>query len=59
MPPALARLWAEAAAAGADDEAAALGGRWSPTSVWHALEELRMTSPMFAALLQAEAAPRL
>ena len=59
MPPALARSWAEAAAAGADDEAAALGGRWSPASVWHALEELRVASPAFAASLQAEASARL
>lgn len=61
--PSLARHWAEATAGERWAEAALLGGRWSPGSVWRALEDLRVDSPeLFARMMQREAsaaAPRL
>jgi hypothetical protein len=52
MPSGLAEKWIKASAAGEHGVAQMLGGRWSPASVWAAVERLRRADSRVAALLE-------
>ena len=52
MPSGLAEKWIKASAAGENGVAQMLGGRWSPASIWAAVERLRRADPRVAALLE-------
>ena len=54
MPTALADAWIEASAAGETGLATTLGGRWTPASVWRAMERMRRSDPRVQALIDAE-----
>jgi hypothetical protein len=54
MPRALAERWVEASAAGEGGVATHLGGRWTPASVWRAVERMRRSEPRVQAMLDAE-----